>query len=80
MDVAGPFEGRIVVIVAVHSHVPLDVCLKRVHADTIHVVAIPCCIQLDLHRSPDYEYRDEGIWSPKNRVKIWTDVQAKDWQ
>ena len=57
------------VVVAVHSHGPL---LLRPEWNVKLVVAIPCCLPQDMAGVfPDSEYRDRGIWSPKNLVKVW---------
>ena len=61
-----------VVIVAVHSHVSLPESLACVPAAPIvGVIAIPCCVPLELERPPDIEYADPNIWSPKRTVRIW---------
>lgn len=64
-----------VVIVSVHSHATLEVSLKPfagVH--DLAVIAIPCCVKLDLDVNPDHIYDDWGIWSPERTVKVWPSV------
>jgi hypothetical protein len=65
------FEAERVVIVAVHAHVDLARARKAVAAEHVGVVAIPCCVPLDLDRPPDVAYEDFGIWSPHRTVKVW---------
>ncbi|MFH1484477.1 MAG: hypothetical protein ABIH46_00255, partial [Chloroflexota bacterium] len=64
------------VIVAVHSHAPLDVVCDTFTADERVVVAIPCCVKQERERPPDFVYIDKGIWSPKNKVLVWIDSQT----
>lgn len=59
-----------VVIVAVHSHANLQKTLEHVRGKTRSLVAIPCCKPYN-HEIRPIEYRDAGIWSPKNLVKVW---------
>lgn len=57
------------IMVAVHSHAPI---IMRPEWNVKMVVAIPCCFRQDIEGTfPDEEYKDRGIWSPKNLVKIW---------
>lgn len=68
-------ENDTIVIVAVHSHAPLEAALDRVKGKTVHVIAIPCCVPQKLFREPDEIYCDPAIWSKKNKVLIWRDVK-----
>ena len=61
------------VIVAVHSHAPLDVVCEKFTADQRVVVAMPCCVPQRRERPPDLEYVDKGIWSPQNKMLVWID-------
>ena len=61
------------VLVAVHSHAPLGVAYQKFKARDRITVAIPCCVKQEIGRVPDFEYRDEHIWSPHNLVKVWRD-------
>lgn len=63
-----------VVILMVHSHANMDASLESIRAERRHVIAIPCCVNLDIPRKKYIGYRDEGIWSPKNEVRVWNDV------
>jgi hypothetical protein len=66
-----------VLVVAVHSHAPLD---KALHLARLYcpkrlaVIAIPCCVQQKLHVPPDIRYIDRNIWSPENEVLIWRNL------
>jgi hypothetical protein len=67
-----PIVAKKAVIVAVHSHAPLQAAFEKVHAEHKVVVAIPCCYKQELNdKKPDYEYVDKAIWSQKNKVKVW---------
>ncbi len=47
--------------------------LARVTAKEVLIVALPCCHRLWLpDREHVAEYRDLGIWSHHNRVKVWS--------
>lgn len=63
-----------VVIVAPHSHAPLEVALDRFQGKRRHVVAMPCCVRQELNRLPDTKYDDWGIHSPQRAVMVWNEV------
>lgn len=65
-----------VLVVAVHSHARLPVTLKSIVAERIAVVAIPCCVELELPAPPDVEYQDFGILSPERTVRVWKNAEA----
>jgi len=58
-------------IVAVHSHATLEETMSTLSGDEVGVIAIPCCVPLELDAKPIADYRDGGIHSPKNRVLVW---------
>jgi hypothetical protein len=61
--------GSKIIIVAVHAHLDLMECIKFKPSA---VIAIPCCVPLEWFTvRPSKEYRDYGILSPENKVKIW---------
>jgi len=68
-----PMHTDKLVIVAVHSHAPLDVACQKFTAEQRVVIAIPCCVPQERERPPDFEYVDKGIWSPQNKVMVWID-------
>lgn len=63
-----------VVIVAVHSHASLQNILQHVKGKIRSLVAIPCCVPYVHDSIKPIEYSDSGIWSPKNRVKVWRTI------
>lgn len=64
-------QARRVVLVLVHAHVKIADCLPSIDAEEIAVVAMPCCVHLDLPTAPDVQYEDMAIISPCRTVKIW---------
>jgi hypothetical protein len=70
----GAVDNEKAVIIAVHSHAPLGIAVKNIQFKEKAVIAIPCCVKQELDKEPDIVYKDWGIWSPKNTVKIWRDV------
>lgn len=58
-------------IVAVHSHATLAESLSTLSGDEVGIIAIPCCVPLDIDVKPLADYRDPGILSPHNRVIVW---------
>lgn len=64
-----------VLVVAVHSHARLPATLRSIVADRIAVVAIPCCVELELPAPPDVEYQDFGILSPERTVRVWKNAE-----
>jgi hypothetical protein len=64
------------VVVAPHSHAPLDAALEVFSAKGRHVVALPCCVDQIIpgRPIPDLKYDDWGIWSPARAVMVWRDV------
>lgn len=38
-------------------------------------IAIPCCVPQTIGSlTPDVEYEDPGIWSPKRKVLVWKHI------
>ena len=62
-----------VIIVAVHSHANMKNTLDHVRGKVRSMVAIPCCKPF-VHEIKPKEFRDAGIWSPKNLVKVWRTI------
>lgn len=65
------FEADRLVMVAVHAHVDARVIRSRLNAREMLFVFIPCCVPVELGRSPDVEYEDEDVLSGARRVLIW---------
>ncbi len=61
-----------VVILAVHSHATMANTLEHINARKRSLVSMPCCVPYD--GECDVEYVDEGVWSPKNTVKVWLNI------
>jgi len=61
------------VILCVHSHAKLSVCLENIKAPRRDLVSIPCCFPDNLS-DIDTTFRDDNIWSEKNRVNIYCDI------
>lgn len=65
-----------VVVVAVHNHASLDATLDVIQSPLIGVVAMPCCFtQTVRDQEPDIVYRDGGVWSPHDTIKVWRKVR-----
>ena len=66
------------VVVAVHSHAKLPASilpLQRAGCQKISIVAMPCCVPLELPgQEPDIEFVDERVASKKNEIRIWSEV------
>lgn len=62
------------IVVAVHSHANLLNSVAAVEAKEIAVVAMPCCVRMELDRPPDLEYEEKGVISPCRTVRIWRNV------
>ena len=68
-------DASVVVVLAVHSHAPLEPLVNKLVSagHPVLVVAIPCCVQQELSwTEPIYDQRDGAIWSPQNRVLVWS--------
>jgi len=67
------FDDDYLITFAMHSHVPLSLCLPKINARRgLVIVACECCINLSLANiPPNIEYHDEHMWTPKNHIKIW---------
>ncbi len=53
--------------------------LSRLKAKEVLIVALPCCHRLWLpDREHIVEYRDPGIWSHHNRIKVWSFTNDTD--
>lgn len=60
------------IVVAVHSHARLGAAVQACrNAESLHVVAIGCCVPQELDRPPDRVYVDRRIMSPRNEIRVW---------
>lgn len=66
------FFAESAVIVCVHSHASLPASVKAVSAKKKLVIAMQCCYDLSLPDvNPHWTYRDAGILSPEDLIKIY---------
>jgi hypothetical protein len=66
---------RPVLIVCVHSHAPMEICVTGIATSANKaMIAIPCCVPYDYIKA-DKEYVDHRIISNKNLVKIWRNLR-----
>lgn len=63
-----------VVIVAVHSHASLAATLDHVRGYRRALIALPCCVKVDIRTPPTVRKRDLGVWSPRNELWAWHDI------
>ena len=63
------------IIMMVHAHVRVNETLPYIKAPIRHLITMECCVSLD-HKDavPDEDYKDDNIWSPMNRVRVWKNV------
>ncbi len=64
------------IIVACHCHVTTDTMLNTLSGKRTALVCLPCCVEQDKAwgYSPDIEYQDNSIRSPKRAIKIWRNI------
>ena len=69
-----PFKRLI--IVAVHPHCHLPAMLEALPSPDRAAVVMPCCVQQKAagYPPPDHDYRDCGVWSPKDRILVWENI------
>ena len=60
------------IIILPHSHVDLKTCIQQISAPSYTLITMDCCFDNSLERNPDITYRDQGVWSVKNEIKIWS--------
>lgn len=65
------FAARRVVVAAIHSHVGLSASLRSIVADELLVIAMPCCVPVDITARPNISYDDPDVLSPKRTIHIW---------
>lgn len=59
------------IIILPHSHINIKTCLEQISAPHYTLITMGCCFDNIIGRKPDMQYRDDGVWSPKNHIKIW---------
>ncbi len=63
-----------VIIVATHSHASLREILVHVKGKVRSLIAMPCCVPYEHNETPCVSYRDAGVWSPRNEIKVWRTI------
>jgi len=71
-----PRKYRKLVIAHVHSHARLQESCRVFKANQRVVIAMPCCVKQERHIEPDLEYTDNSVWSPKNKIKVWLELDG----
>lgn len=61
----------LLVLLCVHSHVPLGKLVERIEAPSWILISIPCCIEQVLPVESVAEYEDWAVLSPRRTVKVW---------
>lgn len=61
------------VILSTHSHALLDDTIRACHGwNKMIVIALQCCVPMTVGNQVPYrEWRDGGVFSPENRIKLW---------
>lgn len=67
-----PLVAPRVVVVSCHSHASLLAAVRRVSAERIDVISLPCCVADDIGR-PTKTWRDKACWSPQNTINAYMD-------
>lgn len=70
------FTARRVVIAAVHSHASMAATLACVTAEEVLLVAMPCCVPIDLREPPVEVFADMHVLSPHRTIHIWHQERA----
>ncbi|HZC26368.1 MAG TPA: hypothetical protein VE287_05050 [Actinopolymorphaceae bacterium] len=65
------FASERIVAVAVHAHVSLRTIVSRLVARDLLLIAMPCCVPVDLSEQPIEVYDDPAVWSPRRTIHIW---------
>lgn len=63
------------ILVMCHSHARIEDSINSLSFNRLHCVVMPCCVSQNLPQTPNVEYTDIAVWSPKNIVKVYLDVQ-----
>lgn len=59
-------------VAAVHAHIDLGLVLRKILAERLLIVAMPCCMPLSIGGiEPVEEYEDGGCWSPHRTVRVY---------
>ncbi|MEQ7009763.1 hypothetical protein ABN028_26665 [Actinopolymorpha sp. B17G11] len=66
------FSAPRAVVVAVHSHVSLASSLASVFAEDLLVIAMPCCLPIDLNEPVDLSFDDAHVLSARRTIHVWS--------
>jgi hypothetical protein len=66
------FSASRAVVVALHSHVSLALSVGSVVADSLLVIAMPCCVPVDLDRPADLSVVDPHVLSARRTIHVWS--------
>lgn len=72
------FKADRVILVAVHSHADLTESVAAIRAKELAIVAMPCCVRMELPKAPDLKYDEKGVISPCRSVSIWRSYTAPE--
>lgn len=69
-------NGLPTTIVCCHSHANIDDVLTSIKARNRSLIVMPCCVNQMPTKAPtpDFDYTDKAVWSPKNRILIWRNI------
>lgn len=70
------FTAPRIVIAAVHSHASMAATLDHITADELLLIAMPCCVPIDLHEPAHDQYTDTDVLSPHRTIHIWHQHQT----
>lgn len=69
------FGDKPVIIMLVHSHAPINACLRNITTTGVrHLITMPCCVDHNINDKIFIGYRDNQILSEKREIKIWQNV------
>lgn len=73
------YEGKDLILVFPHSHAPMEKVLERYRGKckSLHIVSMPCCEpqSTTLLKIPHIHYVDENVWSAKNQIYVWKNLE-----
>jgi hypothetical protein len=64
-----------IIIVLPHSHARLPIVMGKLKTTSVrHIVSLPCCVPHEIGDKKYIGYRNPGIWSEKNTIKVWKNI------
>ena len=67
------------VLILPHSHADMNAAIQSLSGwRTLDIINMPCCVNIPANWSKNWDivYVDEGIWTPKNKIYVWNDVES----